>query len=421
MARTQRRRLSMMGLMAAAASMALVAACSSAPAQSSGTGDSSSSQTAAADGSSDTKAPSAEPRELKVGLLWGISGAYAQVTEDFFNGVQYGLDLHADELAAANISVEQIKADTEGTPNVGVSAYQKLSTKDDVDVVLGPLSSNVALAVLPHASQDGVPMIVTGTAPSLSQNGWSAFHRGTYPNEYQTTAMMQYVTSELGWKSIVIINQDSEYGNDLRDKSVAFAGDHSVDVLDTIAYEPGTTNFLSIATKAKNAAPDGVIVAGLGAESAAVIKQVLDAGFKSNQIASYGGTDAESVNAVIPANQREGILLITVFDANADALKDRPEVKQFVSTYQSQHGAVPQLYATLGVLQIEAVIDAALHVDGEIDRTSMLESIDQRRPYQSVVGELQMSESHELIMPLYIQAYDSEGEPRPVYTFAETL
>jgi branched-chain amino acid transport system substrate-binding protein len=397
------------------ASFAVLTACSSAAQDSAQGGSQTTESTSSADGGD-----SATARDLTVGILWGISGAYAQVTEDFINGVNYGIERHAQQLKDAGIDVELVKADTEGTPNVGVAAYQKLATKDEVDVVLGPLSSNVALAVLPHADTDGVPLIVTGTAPSLSQHGWKSFHRGTYPNEYQTTAMMTYVSTEKGWKSVAIVNQDSEYGNDLRDKSVKFADANGMTVAESIAYEPGTTNFLSIATKAKSANPDGVIVAGLGAESAAVIKQLLDAGFSSDQIASYGGTDADSVNAVVPAQQREGILLVTVFDANAPELKDRQEVKNFVAAYQGEYGSVPQLYATLGALQIEAIIAAALDTTDEITPAKMMTSLDARKPFESIVGELQFSPNNELIMPLYVQAYDAKGDPQPVFTYTGT-
>src|SRR5690606_25171845 len=118
-----------------------------------------------------------------------------------------------------------------------------------------------------------------------------------------------------------VIHQETEYGNDLASGTEEAVQEFDAEVIDTISYAPGTTNFLTIATRAKQLDPDGVIVAGLGGESASVIKQLLDAGIPSERIGAYGGTDAKVVNDAIPAEDREGILLITAFTEKAPEMQ----------------------------------------------------------------------------------------------------
>ncbi|MDT0200461.1 branched-chain amino acid ABC transporter substrate-binding protein [Nocardioides sp. AE5] len=357
-------------------------------------------------------------RELRIGILWPVSGASAAITADFVAGVETALADYKEQLDDRGISTKVIIEDDQGTPSVAISGFQKLANKDQVDVVVGPLNSNNCLAVLPVADRAGIATIVTGTAPSLAEGGWKTFVRGTSPNRVQVNTLVEYAVNDGGWKNIVVIHQETEYGDDLRDNTITAAKERGAEVVETIAYAPGTTNFLSIATKTKNRNPDGVIVAGLGGESVSVIKQLLDAGVASSKIGAYGGTDANVVEEVIPAKDRDGMLLISGFTDKAAELQT-DDAKAFVADYQARRGHKPQLYGAIGYVQGQMIINAALGIDGEIDKKSMLDALTTRKPFQSVLGEVVLADSNELLVPLWVQKYDKAGEASPVHFYVD--
>src|SRR5690606_7399713 len=109
--------------------------------------------------------------------------------------------------------LELVIRDDESTPNVGVSAVQRLINEDKVIAILGPFNSNVAAAVAPIANEAEVPMLVAGaTADPLTEQGYRYFFRANDNNRQQGTFFMQFVTNQLQWKRVVMIHQQTDWG-----------------------------------------------------------------------------------------------------------------------------------------------------------------------------------------------------------------
>jgi len=79
--------------------------------------------------------------------IWGVS-------------VQEGMDLAQEELAQQGINLNIIYEDSQAKATMGVSAYNKLTNIDNVDVIFSALSS-VSVPLVPLADADEMPLVVT--------------------------------------------------------------------------------------------------------------------------------------------------------------------------------------------------------------------------------------------------------------------
>ncbi|WP_028324139.1 amino acid ABC transporter substrate-binding protein [Desulfatirhabdium butyrativorans] len=105
----------------------------------------------------------------KIGVITSLSGSLATGG----NVTKRGYDLWADEVNKAGgidikgkkYTVKLFYGDAQSEPSQGASAAERLATQEKVDMVLGPYSSGVTLAVAPVLEKYKIPMI-TGSAES---------------------------------------------------------------------------------------------------------------------------------------------------------------------------------------------------------------------------------------------------------------
>lgn len=93
--------------------------------------------------------------ETKVGLLLPYSGTYAALGNEITDG--FNLAMEASDRAG---EFEIVREDTEVKPPVGLTKARKLVLEDEVDVIVGIVSSGVLGAMRDFVDGAGVPLIV---------------------------------------------------------------------------------------------------------------------------------------------------------------------------------------------------------------------------------------------------------------------
>ena len=141
--------------------------------------------------------PGEEAQTIKVGVLAPLTGGSSAQG-------QYQIDAWEAYLAYINdkggvegadgtkYTLEMVVADTETTPDVGVTAYERLVTKEDVVCVLGTYNSNVASACAPLAEKYQIPFILCNSvADAICQSPSKYVFR---PNNSDSTSLDFYPT-----------------------------------------------------------------------------------------------------------------------------------------------------------------------------------------------------------------------------------
>src|SRR3954471_10274439 len=82
-------------------------------------------------------AAAATAAPVKLGVINSLTGPEAPIGEDISNGIKLALE----DLKKKGIDVQVVWEDDTGKPQVGISAMEKLATRDNVAGVVGPYTS----------------------------------------------------------------------------------------------------------------------------------------------------------------------------------------------------------------------------------------------------------------------------------------
>ena len=112
--------------------------------------------------------------DIKVGILLPYSGVYAALGQDIDDAFALGLETFGADSGA---TFEIVREDTEVKPPVGLAKTKKLILQDEVDVMVGVVSSGVLGAI-----RDTVDDPRGGPAASRSTSTPQTVSRGRWPS-----------------------------------------------------------------------------------------------------------------------------------------------------------------------------------------------------------------------------------------------
>lgn len=223
----------------------------------------------------------------------GIPGPYSGSAATQGANLKYGTELAINEINATGgingMIIEPVYIDTENTAEVAVSAYQKLCTTEDVDIIVGEVGSSIALAVMDVIAKYKMPTIFAipssdeiGTKISENPDTYGSIFLTDPPSSKMQDGLLTFFmdatsngTIPADNKNIAIISEDSDWGKSVsaawREKLGANAWNIVVDEV----MASGEVDFYTVLTKIKKANPDVIKIEFTSVTSgAAVVKQL---------------------------------------------------------------------------------------------------------------------------------------------------
>ncbi len=160
-----------------------------------------------------TTAWAAEP--IKIAQVVGVTGPYEAYTKQSITGFKMGLEYATNgtfEVLGRPIKV--ILKDTHLKPDMGKQLLTEAYKDDKVDLAVGPVSSGVALAMLPVAKEFKKILIVEpAVADSITGKAWNRYIFRTGRNSSQDAVGNAGAVAKPG-VSIATLAQDYSFGRD---------------------------------------------------------------------------------------------------------------------------------------------------------------------------------------------------------------
>ncbi len=206
-----------------------------------------------------TGAQATEP--IKIGVLYPIAGTGAI----YGTPAMHGHDMAVDELNAKGgilgHKVVTVARDTKLNPAAAAAAAKELITNQNVDVLIGGLSSAVGLAISEVARREKI--IYMATIPKTIQMTTNKLHKYVFRTashtDFEGDAMAQLV-KQLGIKKVCDIQLDYAYGHDLGKGIARGLKRHAPDVKIVLSLRPKlrATDYNAFITQILGAGCDGV-------------------------------------------------------------------------------------------------------------------------------------------------------------------
>ncbi len=160
-----------------------------------------------------TCALAADP--VKIAHVYGKTGALEAYAKQSHTGLMMGLEyLTGGTMEVAGRKIEVIEKDTQGKPDQGRALLAEAYGDDEVDLAIGPVSSGVALAMLPIAADYRKVLIVEpAVADSITGENWNEYVFRTARNSSQDAIANAKALGKPGAK-IATLAQDYAFGRD---------------------------------------------------------------------------------------------------------------------------------------------------------------------------------------------------------------
>ena len=330
---------------------------------------------------------------VRVGVLAPLTGPIAAIAKSEVNGIRLRLKELSYEIAGRK--VELIVEDTAADPATGLTKARKLVERDQVDVLLGPLTGHVVAAVQDYAGQKGVPQL-----PLVAQPPENARYRTTlvpsWNNVHISRVIGQYAYRKLGYRRAIIMASSFVSGKRISDghrEGFTSAGGTIVREI----YPPlGTPDFAPFLAGLPQA--DAVFAFFPGADGIRYVKQRQELGIQMPLVSVI--TTVEPL--ILPA-QGEAALGSVAITHYLESL-DNPVNRHFLAAYAREYGEPARsYYPALGYTIVQILEEALKRTGGKTAPAEALVAAMRQADFESPQGRFRFDPEKPFgIMDYYI-------------------
>ncbi len=339
-----------------------------------------------------TAAAQAEP--VKVGMITTLSGPGASLGIDVRDGFMLALK------QSGNSDVELIVEDDQLKPDIAVQLSDKMIQSDKVDVLTGIIFSNLAMAVVPSAVQQGKFYLSPNAGPSqlAGQGCHQNYFNVAWQNDNLHEAAGAYA-NDAGYKKSFILAPNYPAGKDsLAGYKRFFKGE----LADEVYTQLGQTDYAAEIAQIRASGADSVFFFLPGGMGVAFVKQYAQSGVDIPLIGPAFSFDQGILQAVGEAAL--GVKNTSQWSKDLDNETN----KAFVESFQAEYGRLPSLYASQGFdtanLLLAALSKASVS-DADAFRAALKEA-----DFKSTRGDFKFGPNHHPIQDIYVREVIKEGD-----------
>jgi len=336
---------------------------------------------------------------IKLGLVLPYSSVYATLGQDITNGLELALEKAGGQVAGRKFEV--LKQDSQVDPKVGLQVTTRFIQQDQVDFLIGPVASHVAMAMRKAAHDSQTFLIIPNAgADSLTREQCSPYiFRTSFSNWQPYQPMGVWMAKTAGIKKVSLMAPNYAAGKQALDafKEGFLANGGQVvseqyPALKEVDYQP----FL---TKVLQDQPQALFVFFAGSDAVKFVQQYAQSGL-NKQVPLY--SSGFLVEGAELAAQGEAALGIKNSMHYADTL-DNPANKRFVADFKKKFNQSPSLYAMQGYDSGQVLVQALTLVKGNTKDKAALQKALETVSIESPRGPFRFSKSHNPVQNIYIR------------------
>jgi branched-chain amino acid transport system substrate-binding protein len=200
----------------------------------------------------------AEP--IKIGLSLGLTGQYAEMASMQNKSFRLWEKDVNSKGGILGRKVNFIIHDDKSDPETAKMLYEQMITKDKIDLLFAPYSTDLTEAILPITEKYGYPIIPTGaSADSLWQKGYrNIFGLYTVAGRYAVGFLEMLVRNKLD--SIAIVYTHDGFSQSIAEGTRHWAEKFGLTIHFMDGYKQGTKDFSSSVKKAEASKTNAVIL-----------------------------------------------------------------------------------------------------------------------------------------------------------------
>ena len=360
-------------------------------------------------------------QNYSIGFVGPRTGSAAATGAAFQEGIELALDV-LKEKGGDYGKISVIAEDTSGVPEKAAAAFEKLATKEKVNMVVGESHSSCALAEIELAERYQVPfMVIEAWADAIMEKQYSmVFREGPSNSSVVGKTLAPFISGKNGtpkFKNVLIVAENSDWGKGISGLTSKALDDAKIPY-SLIQIDNKAKDFYSELNQIKEKKPDLIVAFIYSFGLHTFIAQAGETGVTPGALILDGaGTPSlwpEYWTNVKAAGEKE--LHLTSMH---ESVQPTAEAKLFFSRYQKKFGKPPTDYKsrssyTAILLAAEAIVATAKKkpVFTGVDLVQVLEKIKFKAPTGTVQfgSKKGTSEFHQWNPPMLIGQWQSQKQ-----------
>lgn len=328
---------------------------------------------------------------LKIGLIYTLSGPPAALGEQ----ARDGFLLAAESLGEiGGMKTEIIVVDDEGRPDLAADKARELVQRDEVDFVVGPIFSNILMAIVQPVTSTGTILISTnaGTSTLAGEACNPNFFTTSYQNDQNHEVMGAYAQSQ-GYQNVFLMAPNYQAG---KDSLAGFKHSYTGATAGEVFTELGQLDFSSELAQIAAFQPDAVFTFMPGGMGVNLVKQYSQAGLTSIPFLSAFTVD----ETTLPATQDAAVGMLG--GANWAPDMDNEANKAFVDGYIAKYNAVPGTYAMQAYDAAQLIDSTVTKLGGDLTDRDALRAAIHAADFDSPRGDFSFGSNNFPVQDFYL-------------------
>jgi branched-chain amino acid transport system substrate-binding protein len=350
----------------------------------------------------------AQAPPVKIGLLLPYTGVLSVQGIDTTHGFELYLKKVGNK--AGGREIQLLKEDDEAKPDVALTKLKKLVERDRVDLLVGPVSSVVALAIRNYVHDAGVPLVVpvafTRVLTSPQQASPNIF-RIAETTDQSNYPMGEWMIKNTKYRKVIVMATDFVAGRHAVEAFIAGFKAAGGEIVKEIYAPLNTPDFAPYLTQASATKADAVYAWFAGADAIRFVKQYREYGLSERL--PLTGHAVLTDDTIMPAIGDAALGIVTV--GSYTAALDNPENKAFVREYEQAHRTWPSRYGEAGWLSAALITTALDGLKGDAgDRAKVREALRTALPrLKTPRGPLDFDQYRQVITPIFVTRTEKQG------------
>ena len=334
----------------------------------------------------------ADGHKAKVGMITTLSGG----------GSGLGIDVRDGFLLAlkGNNNIEVVIEDDQRKPDIAVQLADKMIQSEKVDILTGIIWSNLAMAVVPAAVNQGKIYLSPNAGPSaLAGAGCHEnYFNVAWQNDNLHEAAGGYANSE-GYKNSFIMAPNYPAG---KDALTGYKRFYEGELAGEIYTKLGQKDYAAEIAQIRASGADSVFFFLPGGMGIGFMKQFAQSGIDLPVVGPAFSFDQGILQAVGAAAM--GVKNTSQWSKD---LTNDANVK-FVADFQAEYGRLPSLYASQGY-DTANLLASALDSTGINDQDAFRSAL-KKADFASTRGDFSFDTNNHPIQDIYVREVIKEGD-----------
>lgn len=289
--------------------------------------------------------------------------------------------------------IEMIVEDTQYQVPLAVKAVNKLIDHDGVFALFGSIGTSHHLATKERVFAAGVPVLFPYTGAEVVKTPTERL-KITWGSSYadQVRAAVEHLSARNGRKSMCVMYQDNDFGQEALEAARAASAEFGVPVLAEASHRPDATEFVGTMTRFKSAGCDMVVMGTMIRDSIIAYATARELGIEADMATTLAAAD--TVVSSAEGGVTEGLFSFSLIDVPyADNAPDT--AKPFFDAYIARHGKDPGVPAILGYIWADLMVKGLENAGPDLTVDSLIEGFEKIEAYVDPFGNAPLTYSAE--------------------------